>query len=183
MMIAVALPPPPAYHSAHMELSAEVDRGDWVGATGTVMKTKKGEQHFTVTSTTKKDGIATGQNVVVHYTMDGKTSGVVDAHVAVKVTGDAATVAVAVTAATSQPNTVSPAVTMPITVEATGAATAHVAARASEDETDQELIAKELSETLGKEVKTSDVSVILPSMSKVSVAAPSLILALYSLSW
>lgn len=37
------------------------------------LKTKKGEQHFTVNTTTKKDGIATGQNVVVHYKMDGKT--------------------------------------------------------------------------------------------------------------
>ena len=37
------------------------------------LKTKKGEQHFAVNSMTKKDGIATGQNVVVHYTMDGKT--------------------------------------------------------------------------------------------------------------
>lgn len=26
--VAIALPPPPAYHSAHMELSAEIDRGD-----------------------------------------------------------------------------------------------------------------------------------------------------------
>ena len=29
------------------------------------LKTKKGELHFTVNTTTKKDGIATGQNVVV----------------------------------------------------------------------------------------------------------------------
>ena len=37
------------------------------------LKTKKGEQHFTVNSMTKKDGIATGQHVIVHYKKDGKT--------------------------------------------------------------------------------------------------------------
>jgi len=33
MRVAIALPPPPAYHAAHMELSAEIDRGDvWYDA-------------------------------------------------------------------------------------------------------------------------------------------------------